>query len=293
MQKTHHHTAAEGTESDVMYTLRPLLTTYAYNITGSLEEARDLVQDAYLRFMQATATVENPRAYLVRTVINLSINRQQQRKRTGYPGEWLPEPVATDMPDGPLLSKDVLRYSLMVLLEKLNARERAVFILREAFSYTFAEIAALLGTSEANTRQLLSRAKKQLRNYRPAADATAVQTFPDKYLALIREGDTERLEALLKEDIVAVSDGGGKVPAAQQPVAGRKAVSALLQGMYNKFYQAKDVRSGSVNHQPALFYYHEGRLTNCQVFTLEDGCISGVYFIRNPEKLQALDFLKK
>lgn len=288
MQKTHHHTPAAGTESDVIASLRPLLTTYAYNITGSLEDARDMVQDAYVQYMQTSATVENQRAWLVRTVINLSINRNNKRKRMEYPGEWLPEPVDTHMPDGSLLGRDVLQYSLMVLLEKLNARERAVFILREAFDYEYSEIAAVLDISAANCRQLLSRAKKQLRNSHPAAASPIPRTFLNNYIDIIQQGDTGRLEQLLHEDITAISDGGGKVPAAQQPVLGRKAVLAMLLGMYNKFYHAAVIKQGIINHQPALFYYHAGQLTNCQVFTVTGNEITGVYMIRNPDKLRKL-----
>lgn len=288
MQKTHHHTPAAAAESDVIASLRPLLTTYAYNITGSLEDARDLVQDAYVQYMQTNTTVENPRAWLVRTVINLSINRNNKRKRMEYPGEWLPEPVDTHMPDSSLLGRDVLRYSLMVLLEKLNARERAVFILREAFNYEYSEIAAVLDISAANCRQLLSRAKKQLRSYEPNTSSPIPRTFLDNYIDLIQQGDTSRLEQLLHEEITSISDGGGKVPAAQQPVLGRKAVLALLLGMYKKFYHAAAVKQGSVNHQPALFYYYAGRLTSCQVFTVTGERITGVYIIRNPDKLRKL-----
>ncbi len=288
MQKTDHHTAAQGAEGDVIAQLRPLLTTYAYNITGVLEEARDLVQDAYVRFMQTDTQVLNPKAYLIRTVINLSINRNTQRKRTSYPGEWLPEPVDTARADNGLLGKDVLRYSLMVLLEKLNARERAVFILREAFNYDYAEIAAVLDISTANARQLLSRAKKQLHHHPPAAAQTHDQAFLQRYLDVIHQGDTARLEKLLHEDVTSISDGGGKVAAAIQPVQGKKDVVAFLQGIYRKFYHMADVKLVSINHQPALLYYFNGVLTTCQVFTTDENGVTGVYLIRNPDKLAAI-----
>lgn len=289
MQETDHHTKAEGAESDVIASLRPLLTTYAYNITGSLEDAHDMVQDAYLRFMQSQTTVDNPRAYLVRTVINLSINRTRQRKRTEYPGQWLPEPVMTHLPDTALQQNDILQFSLLVLLEKLSARERAVFILREAFHYEHPEIAAALNISAAGSRQLLSRARSKLQAPSAPAPQRQQHTFLQKYLQVIRQGDTARLEKLLNEDITAISDGGGKVAAAQKPVYGAADVAALLLGMYGKFYHAARVEEGTVNHQPALFYYVNGQLMNCQVFLLKDDGISGVYFVRNPDKLRALE----
>ncbi|WP_220392874.1 sigma factor-like helix-turn-helix DNA-binding protein [Chitinophaga lutea] len=187
-----------------------------------------------------------------------------------------------------MLGKDVLRYSLMVLLEKLNARERAVFILREAFNYDYAEIAAALEISEANARQLLSRAKKQLHHHPPATVRQQDQAFLQRYLEVIHQGDTSRLEKLLHEDITSISDGGGKVAAAIQPIHGRKAVQAFLLGIYQKFYHAADIRAVTINHQPALLYYFNGQLTTCQVFTVDDNGISGVYLIRNPEKLAAI-----
>src|SRR5688572_17644493 len=126
-----------------MESIRPLLTTYAYNILGSLDEAKDVVQDAYLKFMQLDRQdIEDQKAYLVRMVINLSINQKKRQRRivADYPGEWLPEPVATEKADTGILRKEVLSYSLMVLLEKLNPRQRAVFILNEAFDYDHEEI---------------------------------------------------------------------------------------------------------------------------------------------------------
>lgn len=288
MQKTNHHTTVTGAEGDIMAGLRPLLTTYAYNITGSLEDARDLVQDAYVQLMQTQASVENLRAYLVRTVINLSINKKTQRKRTVYPGEWLPEPVITEQPDSSLLTDDVLRYSLLVLLERLNPRERAVFILREAYDYAYDEIATVLDISAANARQLLSRARKQVQHPPPAPASQPPAEFLQKYLTVMRQGDATRLEKMLFEDVTATSDGGGKVVSARQPVYGREAVLAMIMGMFKKFYHSSEVRPGLVNHQPALFYYYNGKVSNCQVFTLDETGITEVYFIRNPNKLKVL-----
>src|SRR5690606_3781018 len=144
---------------------RPLLVTYAYNILGSMEEARDIVQDAFVNLMKRGEDgIENEKAYLIRTVINLSINRKkrQQKMLASYPGEWLPEPVATEKADREVVQKDILSYSLMVLLEKLNPRQRAVFILKEAFDYDHDEIAGVLNITPENSRKILSRAKSLL-----------------------------------------------------------------------------------------------------------------------------------
>lgn len=276
-----------------MESLRPLLTTYAYNILGSLDEAKDVVQDAYLKFMQLDRQdIEDQKAYLVRMVINLSINQKKRQRRivADYPGEWLPEPVATEKADTGILRKEVLSYSLMVLLEKLNPRQRAVFILNEAFDYDHEEIAEVLGITAENSRKILSRARTQLRTETPVAEKSVPSGYLDKYLHVIRDGDTERLEKLLAEDIAVISDGGGKVTAFVKPVLGRKSVISLLMGVFHKFYNKIRIEKKMINHQPALYYYDENnKLVTCQIFTLKDGQVENVFFIRNPDKLKNLE----
>ena len=270
---------------------RPVLTSYAYNILGSYDEAKDVVQDAYLQFITMnTSHVENIRAYLTRTVINLSINQKNRQKKmlSSYPGEWLPEPVSTDSADAGLSSKELLSYSLMVLLEKLNAKQRAVFILKEAFGYEHAEIAGIIGVSEENSRQLLRRAKRQLQEDRPGNGIRDTSIKLHTYLQVIQRGDIRRLEELLNEDITVISDGGGKASAALNPIRGKAPALAFLQGIYAKFYQSRPIHMGHVNHQPALFYFDERALTACQIYSFENGLLKHVYIIRNPDKLKKL-----
>ncbi|MBO9633160.1 MAG: sigma-70 family RNA polymerase sigma factor [Chitinophagaceae bacterium] len=271
--------------------LRPLLTTYAYNIMGSLEDAKDIVQDAYLKFMQIdTERIGNKKAYLVRTVINLAINQKnrQQKLIDSYPGEWLPEPVATESADSILNTKDVLSYSLLVLLEKLNPKERAVFILKEAFDYDHEEIAQVLELTVENSRKLLSRAKSKLREPAPPADSIVPAAFLSKYLEVIRNGDTPQLEKLLHKDIVVVSDGGGKAVAFRNVISGLENVSKLLQGLMHKYYENTRIEQGVINHQPALFFYENGEVATVQVFVIEGDKILNAYFMRNPDKLKTL-----
>ena len=275
-----------------MESLRPLLTTYAYNILGSLEEAKDTVQDAFLKFMHVDQDrIEDKKAYLVRTVINLSINQKKRQKKlvAEYTGQWLPEPVATEMADTAVLRKEVLSYSLMVLLEKLDAKQRAVFILKEAFDYDHSEIAGVLGITEENSRKILSRAKNQLKADAPAEEKSIPAGYLDKYLHVIRNGDTGQLEKLLTDDITVISDGGGKVAAFMNPVVGRRSVVALLQGIYKKFYSILQIEQGWINHQPGLFYYEAGKLISCQVFSFKNGNVDHIFFIRNPDKLKTLE----
>lgn len=269
-----------------------LLTTYAYNILGSYEDAKDVVQDAYLRFIQRKRTeLEDERAYLIRTVINLSINskNRQKRERESYPGEWLPEPVATEYADSLLNRKEILSYSLMVLLEKLTAKQRAVFILKEAFAYDHKEIAEVLDITEENSRKLLNRAKEQLQALETITPSKQTDAYLDKYLSVIQNADMPQLEKMLHEEVMVISDGGGKVAAFRKPITGRDDVAKLLQGVYAKFYTNVDIRKILINNQPALCYFQDGRLINCQVFALQKNVLRNIYFIRNPDKLKELE----
>lgn len=271
--------------------LRPLLKTYAYNICGTLEEAEDAVQDVFLKFMQLDYnTIYDFKSYLIRMVINRSINQKKLLKRqlTAYPGEWLPEPVATEKADAGISRKELLSYSLMVLLEKLNARQRAVFILKEAFGYDHNEISSVLGITSDLSRQLLSRAKKQIGMQQPLKNRIAPANFLNKYLEVLQSGDTHKLEALLNEDIRVVSDGGGKATAALKIVFGKKSVAALLIGLHKKFNRYCDIRKYLINHQPGLLYFSDDKLIKCQTFFYTENGISNVYIIRNPDKLNVL-----
>lgn len=275
-----------------MESIRPLLLTYAYNILGSVQDAEDVVQDAYLKMMKVDPSgISDLKAYMIRTVINLSINFKKRKGKLidNYPGEWLPEPVDTTNAETILSRKELLSYSLMVLLEKLNPKQRAVFILKEAFDYDHEQIAELLDISVDNSRKLLSRARQAMQEATPVHETVINKAYLDRYVSLLTNGDTENLERLLKEDITVVSDGGGKAVAFVNPIHGRGSVLALLFGLHKKFYVHVRVERKLVNHQPAFFYYEGDRLTNCQVFDIRDGVIQNIFFIRNPDKLKRLE----
>jgi RNA polymerase sigma factor (sigma-70 family) len=267
------------------------LTHYAYNITGSYEDARDVVQDVYLEVMnRPEEKIQDKKAYLTRSVINRAINWKNRQKKfvSEYPGPWLPEPVATEKADAVVEQKDILSYSLMVLLEKLNAQQRAVFILKEAFEYNHEEIASLLDISEENSRKILSRAKKELAIEKLKNAPKVSADYLNKYMDAIQSRDMKRLEQLLSDEVSLVSDGGGKAAAATKPLFGKKHVIAFVSGIFQKFYQFARFEQGWVNHQPALFYYEGDELVTCQVFVVENGVIENIYFVRNPFKLKAL-----
>lgn len=274
-----------------MDSLQQTLTSYAYNILGSYEEAKDVAQDVLLERLNRNGhTIENEKAYLIRSAINRAINAKNRQKKmqSGYPGKWLPEPVATEAADYHLNQKDILSYSLMVLLEKLDARQRAVFILKEAFDYGHEEIAEVLDISVENSRKILSRAKKELKQASPDNIVKTPAGYLDRYIDIIHNGDTRQLEQLLSEDIVLISDGGGKAAAALHPVMGKEPALLFLSGIYRKFYQNSRIEKGFVNHHPALLFYAEGQLVTCQVLELQNEKIHRVYFLRNPDKLVSL-----
>ncbi|MGS2763930.1 sigma-70 family RNA polymerase sigma factor [Sinomicrobium sp. M5D2P9] len=278
-----------------METFRPLLETYAYNILGSYEDAKDVVQDVLLKQLEKPVeNTENPKAYLVRSVINHAINvkKRQHKFRKDYPGNWLPEPVATDRADIFLERQEILLYSLMVLLEKLTPKERGVFILKEAYNYSHGEIAETLDISPDNSRQLFRRSKDKLREE---------ETFPEKDMAdsgqleqllfAIQNSEMADLEALLHKDIHITSDGGGKVSAAVNVVSGVKNTSKFLLGIFKKFYEnvpEVTIAISEVNNRPALFYSLEGKVISCMLPDMKEGKIASIYFVRNPDKLKNL-----
>jgi len=273
-----------------MHELKPLLTSYAYNILGIREDAEDAVQDVFLKYGELSPeNVLDPKAYLVRMVINRSLDLKEKREkeRAAYPGTWLPEPVATETADAGIVQTEILSYSVLVLLEQLDPRQRAVFILREAFDYSYEEIAEILSISTDLSRQLLSRARKKLAT-RKITPTIQAQQLTQRYLTLIRNADTKGLEHLLTEDIRLVSDGGGKASAALNPMEGRMVVTAFLNGIFQKFYSGTPIEIVMINHCPAILFYENGRVTTCQICIFEQDQLSRIYVVRNPDKLTGL-----
>jgi len=277
-----------------METLRPLLTTYAYNILGSYDDAKDIVQDSFLKFIEIDSTaIEQPEAYLKRMVINMAINQKKRLNKLvrDYPGEWLPEPIADESADHSINRKEVLSYSMMVLMEKLNPKQRAVFILKEALDYDHSEIADLIEISEESSRQLLSRAKRQLQNQTNKSPFNSTPDFLKRYIDILQNADTGKLKTLMMEEITVISDGGGKVSASINPIKGIEHSFAFLSGIFRKFYWDLPYKIAIINHQPTLLYYQDGALISCNIFSIDNGLIKNVFIIRNPDKLKNLENL--
>lgn len=271
-----------------------ILFPYAYNILGTVEDARDAVQEVMSKHLLADITrIEDEKNYLIRSVINHSINSRNRNKRIIHEsGVWLPEPVATDdTADGNMHLKDILSYSLMVLLEKLNATERAVFILKESFDYSHQEIGEVLDVSEEHSRKLLSRAKAKL--FKPASKPVELSThaaeFLNNYIEAIRQRDTKRLEGFLSEDIQYYADGGTKVNVLQRVCVGAMDTAALLIKGFHMFQTKQTITFTWINHQPAYVAYEDGKLKACQVFEFSaDGTeILRINNILDPDKLKS------
>lgn len=284
--------------------LRPLLFTIAYRMLASVTAAEDLVQDAYLRYRRALAdgaVVESPKAYLSAVVTRLAIDELQSARveRETYVGEWLPEPLLTD--EGGLDPQEVaersesLSMAFLVLLERLNPVERAVFLLHDVFGYDFAEIAAVVGKSETNCRQIALRARQAIEEDRPrfAASTAERDQLADRFFAAVTDGDVEALLELLAADAVVYGDGGGKVPQWGVPIVGVQRVAGLLAGVGRRMVALGGrLERRRVNGQPgALVRDPDGRLVNVFVIDVVDGGVQTVRSVINPEKLGHLDEL--
>ncbi len=258
---------------------------------GSVSEAEDVVQDAWLRARQDEhADVRSARAYLTTIVTRLCIDhlRSAERTRTEYPGPWLPEPLAEPNQESAELASS-LTTAFLVLLEQLAPSERAVFLLREVFELDFDEIARSIGKSEANTRQILTRARARLRDSHKRFTASRreseeiVRRFRDACVT----GNVEVLMGVLHADATLVADGGGKVFSATRPALGSDRITKFLLGYAGKVHWSEsDFQLVTVNGTPGLLMRHPLAGTGTYSFDIVDGRIRAIYIVRNPDKLR-------
>jgi len=286
--------------NEVYEELRPRLFSIAYRMVGSVSEAEDIVQEAFLRFRRVSAEeveIDSPKAYLSAVTTRLSIDhlRSARVRRERYFGEWLPEPLLSDTGADAAQhgeTADSLSLAFLVLLESLSPVERAVFLLHDVFAYGYDEIAQVVGKSEENCRQLATRARRHVEARKPRFEASRRQReeLARRFFAACEEGDTEGLLRLLAADVVVYGDGGGKAPSWPRPIYGRERVARLFVGIGAQA-QKLGVRSRpvEVNGQPgAVFLDPEGRLTNVMSLDIADGLVQTVRSIINPEKLRHL-----
>ena len=281
--------------SDPFEELRPRLFGIAYRMLGSVTDAEDLVQEAYLRWRQADRDeVRSARAFLTTTVTRLCIDhlRSARMRRESYVGPWLPEPLVTDgaPPEERTALSESLSLAFLVLLESLNPVERAVFLLRDIFDYDYAEIAPIVEKSEENCRQILRRARAQIEARRPRFDATPEQQhrLTLQFAHACTTGDLPGLEALLARHVTAWSDGGGLARAALNPVHGQNNVARYFLGITRKAPPGRTVRVVMVNGQVALLVLVESRPRSVISLEIAEGVILGIRVVVNPHKLRGL-----
>jgi RNA polymerase sigma-70 factor (TIGR02957 family) len=280
---------------------RPLLFSIAYGMTGSVGDAEDIVQDAYLGFARAERAgteVAEPKAYLATAVTRLAINhlRSARVRREAYVGDWLPEPVVVpaDEPAEHAELADSLSMAFLVLLEALTPVERAVFMLREVFGYGYQDVAKITGKTEVNCRQIFARARGRIGAARPVAVEPGPRPRRAEGEALARRffetaagGDMDALLDMLAPDVVMHGDGGGKAQALAQPTRGREAVARLLAGIFRRGrYLNASTRLAWVNGQPgAVGYDAEGRVVVVFALDVADGVVQAIRAVVNPDKL--------
>ncbi|MFE2264420.1 RNA polymerase sigma-70 factor [Streptomyces griseosporeus] len=275
--------------------LRPLLFSIAYRVLGSVSEAEDAVQEAWLRYAGTTTRPASPRAYLSAVVTRIAIDvlRSARVRREQYVGPWLPEPLLTDPYEDPERSAelaDSLSMAALLLLERLSPLERAVFVLREVFGFGFPEVAAAVGRSEAACRQLAVRARRHMAEGRPRfeADRREREELAARFFDALREGDVDALRELLAADVQMVGDGGGKAPqASMEPLVGLETVASLLVAFFPRL-PLVDVtfERHDVNGQPgAVFKDRDGRVVSTLTVDILDGRVQTIRTVTNPEKL--------
>jgi RNA polymerase sigma-70 factor, ECF subfamily len=270
--------------------LRPLLFSIAYRMLGSVTEAEDVVQEAFLR-RQAAGEVASERAFLTTVTTRLAIDvlRSARHRRETYVGSWLPEPLVDAEAPALVEADDSVSLAFLVLLERLSPVERAVLVLRDAFDLPFAEIAEIVDRSEDNCRQILSRARRRIEDDRPRFDADPAErdALAARFLAAAREGDLDGLVAMLADDAVLVGDGGGRARAIPRPMVG---AAAIARGLIAFYGQAREwgltLVPATVNGQPGFRALDaDGRLVNVAALDIAGGAVHAVYSMLNPEKL--------
>ncbi|MGW6220533.1 RNA polymerase sigma-70 factor [Streptomyces olivaceus] len=287
------------TAADVFEEHRPVLLGVAYRMLGRLADAEDVVQEAWLRWSGADrSAVREPRGYLVRVTTRLAVDRLRQIKSRGetYVGPWLPEPCVTHFGDaGPDTAEqavlaDSVSLAVLVVLESLSPLERAVFVLREAFGYPYAEIAAMLERGEPAVRQLAGRARRHIDERRPRYDVDPAQRrdLTERFLAAAAGGDLAALLELLAPDVRLVGDSGGKSRAPLRELEGSDKVARFLQGAARKSVPDLTHRLLEINGGPALLVLSGGTPDSVFQLDVSGGRVQAVYIIRNPDKLHSL-----
>ncbi len=270
--------------------LRPLLFSIAYRMTGSSSDSEDILQEAFLRWQATDAgVVRSPKAFLTTVVSRLALDslKAAHRKREVYPGPWLPEPLAQPMTE-PVELAESLSFAFLHLLEALTPQERVAFLMRDVFDNSYAEVAETLEASEVSVRKLVSRAREHLRERRPkqAVNPETRERLFREFLRACEEGDAGALVELLKEDAVLYTDSGGKRPAARNPIFGADKIVRFILGVRQKGGNGFRGYPAMVNGGPGAVITLHGAEHSVMTLDIEDERIRSVYYVINPEKLE-------
>jgi RNA polymerase sigma-70 factor (ECF subfamily) len=288
------------TDQEVFEANRKLLFAVAYRMLGSVADAEDTVQDAWLRWSAAPRSdIAQPRAYLARTVTHIALNklRSARARRETYVGPWLPEPMLTTGPDTADRTElaESVSLAMLVVLESLTPEERAVFVLHEVFGFPHAEIAVAIGRTDASVRQLMHRAREHVQARRPRFDVDAGQqrAVTERFLAAAGGGDIDELMLVLAPDVILVSDGGGKAKAPLRPVIGAAKVARFLAAIAAQPYMGIDksemtIEVAEINGGPGILVTTGGRPVTAVTTVIAGGRITAIQLVANPDKLRGL-----
>jgi RNA polymerase sigma-70 factor, ECF subfamily len=274
------------TDPAILLGLRPRMMSVAYRMLGTVADAEDAVQDAFVRF-QAAEDVASPEGFLIRTTTRLCIDRlRSDKRRKEYVGPWVPEPVETGTGVKSAALAESLTQAFLLMLERLSPDERAAFLLRTVFEYEFADIAEVIGKSEVHVRQIVSRARQRLERdesrFHPAPHEAGA--LAERFVAACRAGDAKAVEGLFTEDVEVHSDGGGKVAAAGVVVRGRDRAARFLAGVFSKKLGDCEMHATTVNGEAGVAFTRGGAVVLVVALRIEGG-VRAVYMTNNPDKL--------
>ncbi|MBB3128279.1 RNA polymerase sigma-70 factor (ECF subfamily) [Paenibacillus rhizosphaerae] len=276
---------------------KSLLFILAYQLTGSAADAEDAVQDVFIKAYDLhVECLEEPKAYLCKMVTNrcLDLQKSARRRKEMYVGPWLPEPFRTpevDTLESTVVRRDMLSYAMLVMLERLTPTERVVFVLREALGFEYPEIAELLSKQEANCRKLMSRAKSKMgiSEGEPVTAKATEMEWVSRFLTSFEQGNIDEILSLLTEDVMLVSDGGGKVLAFTRPIQARDQVARILAGAFEgiKPYYQGSLRSefALLNGETSIVLRSKDETVAAIFLQRRFGKLAGIYIVRNPDKL--------
>ena len=271
---------------------RAMLFSMAYRMLGTISDAEDMVQETFLRWHRASEVdVHSPKSYLATTLTRLCLDHLQSArvKREQYVGPWLPEPIVTP-PDLDSKLAESLAVGFLLLLESLTPAERAVFLLREVFEFEYSEIVEIVGKSEQNCRQLFRRARKQISERKPRFETSRAERdrLLQEFVHASSSGDLEGLVKILKKDATLISDGGGKVAAALNPILGADRVSRFILGVIPKLPSGLTMSYVEMNGVSGIAFYAGNSVYSVIVPEVSHGKIESIYIISNPDKLRHL-----